>query len=57
MIGDIVTREIFRAIAEDVAKDRENENGSPCLTKDCPDRQTKCSGLPANVVPFRRKPA
>lgn len=57
MIGDIVTREIFRAIAEDVAKEKEQEDGSPCLAKDCPDRQTKCSGLPANVVPFRRKPA
>lgn len=53
MIGDIVTREIFRAIAEDVAKEKEQEDGSPCLAKDCPLRQTKFDGLPANVVALR----
>jgi|GEM_PF-3869953 len=57
MFKDIVTLEVFRMLAEEIAKDREKELGKQCSVATCPLRAASCADAPLNVVPFKpRRP-
>lgn len=51
MLGDIVTREIFRRLAEEEAQRLEKKRGPPCVVQDCPHRKSWCC-QEGNVVRF-----